>query len=272
MKGISLHIGLNKVDPAHYGGWAGKLSACEFDASKMKAIAASEGYSAASLLTSKATRKNVIDEIKNAAKSLSKEDIFLLTYSGHGSQVPDRNGTESDFLDETWCLYDGQLIDDELFHLWSLFAEGVRVLVFSDSCHSGSVIKAMKLFDGDGNNTGVSRNAPDSVSLNTYLVNKQFYDSILSAVPAKNNAPIKASVRLLSGCQDNQLSYENAFGGYFTNAVVDVWNGGKFSGNYATFHQRVVAKLPAYQSPNHMLVGKSMPNFNHSKPFSIQSV
>lgn len=38
-KGISLHIGLNSVDPVHYQGWDGKLAACEFDAKDMVALA-----------------------------------------------------------------------------------------------------------------------------------------------------------------------------------------------------------------------------------------
>ena len=31
-KGVSLHVGLNKVDPQHYAGWSGPLNACEADA------------------------------------------------------------------------------------------------------------------------------------------------------------------------------------------------------------------------------------------------
>ena len=69
-------------------------------------------------------------------------DILLLTYSGHGGQIPDVTGEETDKLDETWCLYDGQLIDDEMYLELSRFAAGVRVLVFSDSCHSGTVVRA----------------------------------------------------------------------------------------------------------------------------------
>ena len=270
MKGISLHIGLNAVDPNHYGGWDGQLSACELDAGKMLAIADSEGYISKSLLSGNATRKNVISAISKAAGDLEEGEIFLLTYSGHGSQVPDQNGSEPDFLDETWCLYDGQFIDDELYHLWSHFAAGVRIVVLSDSCHSGSVIKALKLIDGKCEVTDTPRNTPDSVALNTYLLNKAFYDQLLSNIPPKTKAPIKASVRLISGCQDNQLSYENAYGGYFTNAVTDVWNGGRFVGNYSTFHQRIVARLPQYQSPNHMIVGTRIPAFDNSKPFKIQ--
>jgi len=33
--GISLHIGLNYVDPNHYSGWDGKLNAAEYDAKDM---------------------------------------------------------------------------------------------------------------------------------------------------------------------------------------------------------------------------------------------
>ena len=39
------------------------------------------------------------------------------------------------------------MIDDEIFHALGAFAPGVRILVFSDSCHSGSVIKVA--FYGD---------------------------------------------------------------------------------------------------------------------------
>ena len=37
--GRSLHIGLNAVGTAHYGGWRGELTACEFDAGDMAALA-----------------------------------------------------------------------------------------------------------------------------------------------------------------------------------------------------------------------------------------
>ena len=52
------------------------------------------------------------------------------------------SGEEEDKKDETWCLYDGELIDDEVFIELAQFAEGVRIIVLSDSCHSGSVVRA----------------------------------------------------------------------------------------------------------------------------------
>ncbi|MGS0757090.1 caspase family protein, partial [Roseateles sp. GG27B] len=40
---LSLHIGLNAVSAAAYGGWEGPMSACEFDANDMAAIAKTRG-------------------------------------------------------------------------------------------------------------------------------------------------------------------------------------------------------------------------------------
>jgi hypothetical protein len=39
-------------------------------------------------------------------------------------------------------LYDGELIDDEVYAALNQFAGGVRIFVLSDSCHSGTVLRA----------------------------------------------------------------------------------------------------------------------------------
>ncbi len=109
----------------------------------MAAIAKKQGFESSSLLLTKAaTVAAVVDAIQAAAKKLAKGDLFLLTYSGHGGQVPDKNFDEVDRADETWVLYDRQLVDDELYTLYSKFKSGVRILVLSDSCHSGTVVRA----------------------------------------------------------------------------------------------------------------------------------
>lgn len=78
-KGMSLHIGLNEVDPAHYAGWLGTLTACEFDANDMAAIAGQAGLAPTTLLTNKAKAKTVTDEIRRASAALASGDLFLLT-------------------------------------------------------------------------------------------------------------------------------------------------------------------------------------------------
>jgi len=104
----------------------------------------------------------VIAGLDQAAKDLATGDIFFLTYSGHGGQLPDKNGDEPDGQDETWCLYDGQLVDDELYAKWAKFKPGVRIFVLSDSCHSGSVVK-LAFYQGTVLAGGVSPTEPNEV-------------------------------------------------------------------------------------------------------------
>ncbi|MEU7495318.1 caspase family protein [Streptomyces fradiae] len=145
--GLSLHIGLNTVDPDRYDGWNGHLVACENDARDLSVLASDAGYSGTVLLTEEATVDGVTAALRAAAARLRDGDAFLLTYSGHGGQVPDETegGDEPDALDETLVLYDRQFLDDELNRELARFAEGVRVLVLLDCCHSGTGIEVRDL-------------------------------------------------------------------------------------------------------------------------------
>ena len=55
---------------------------------------------------------------------------------------------DGDLFDESFCLYDGQIIDDELFSLWRSFRKGVRVVFVADTCHSGGGIRRMPMLGG----------------------------------------------------------------------------------------------------------------------------
>lgn len=139
---ISLNIGLNHVDPVAYGGWDGALSGCINDANSMRQIAVSQGFTAETVIDAQATAANVIAKISDACRQLVSGDFFLLTYSGHGGQVVDNTGEEYDGLNETWVLWDRQLIDNELYSLLSQFRAGVRIFISSDSCHSGTLLRS----------------------------------------------------------------------------------------------------------------------------------
>ena len=265
-KGISLHIGMNSVDPNHYDDWDGKLNACENDAKTMQEIADAKEYESKIYLSNEATRQIIIKEIEDITQQLDTGDIFMFTFSGHGGQVPDYSGDERDFKDETILLYDGQLIDDELYQLWSNFKEGVRILVLSDSCHSGTMIKAAH-HNGLNFGTGQKKFMPDEIAFRTYEKNKSFYDEIAPKTDPK--PPVKATVRLISGCQDNQYSYDGTFNSTFTAAVKRVWAQGNFKGDYGLFHKEVVSLLPPHQSPNHKVIGTCDTDYDNEKPFTI---
>jgi metacaspase-1 len=290
-RGLSLHIGLNGVNPAHYGGWSGPLSACEFDAKDMAALANGRGIKSTVLLTKDGTRAKALAALRAAAKTLVKGDFFFLTYSGHGGQVPDVSGEEADKLDETWCLYDGQLIDDELYAELGNFATGVRILVLSDSCHSGTVVRAGPPTIGATAPDLRSKMMPPAVAMRTYEAHKAFYDKLQQDVakaqggaavdPDEALAGVALSTRLtkiakrfrarailISGCMDNQTSMDGAHNGAFTGRLLTVWNRGNFDGNYATFHAHIKAGMPASQTPNLFTMGP-VTTFLRQAPFKV---
>ncbi|MBL8893629.1 MAG: caspase family protein [Rhizobiales bacterium] len=269
-KGISLHLGLNAVDPAHYGGWSGELLACEADANDMASLASAANFGSSTvLLTKQATRAALEKNIKDAAQKLKAGDILFLTYSGHGGQLPDLNGDEPDAMDETWCLYDGEQPDDVLYHQLSLFEKGVRVLVLSDSCHSGSAIKDTILAAAAANPSPVRYRAmPPAIAQRTYLRNKSEYDKILKDMTLKE-PKVECSALLISGCQDNQLSQDGTFNGLFTGTLKTVWNGGAFKGGYRAFHKAIVKRMPPDQTPNYFKAGIASKPFEKQKPFTV---
>ena len=82
-------------------------------------------------------------------------DVVLFYYSGHGSRVPDRNGDEEDRYDEAICPTDirlrsiaNMIIDDEIGERIERL-KGRTVVVFYDSCHSGTAIRNISGIDKD---------------------------------------------------------------------------------------------------------------------------
>jgi metacaspase-1 len=237
-----------------------------------------------------ATSDAVIQEIGSAALRLSAGDVCLITYSGHGGQVPDSNGDEFDGQDETWVLFDRMLIDDELYQLWSQFDAGVRIVVVSDSCHSGTVLRlrpdprwaALYASPFDTYRSGPPRpgtkSGPDGlrpkvipqvVQQAHYQANAAMYRTRQMAAAKGKRAAVSASAILLSGCQDNQLSADGATNGLFTENLLAVWGNGQFSGGYQAFLDQIAARMPPAQTPNLDTAGESDPSFPDARPFSL---
>jgi metacaspase-1 len=280
-KGLSVHIGLNRVDPAHYHNWDGALRACENDARDMRELAEQAGFEGSELLlTEDATAEHVIQAISEASGRLGEDDIFFLTYSGHGGQVPDTNGDEpeDEARDETWVLFDRQLVDDELFDLWSKFHEGTRIFVLSDSCHSGTVARGFyneeliqqiieRYNDMDLDEPRV-RSVPEELRTPIYEDSRDTYDAIQQSVPPGDKAEVDAQVILISGCQDNQESLDGSRNGLFTAKLLETWKQGGFRG-YRSFARKIKSKLPPTQSPNYFKTGHVKPEFEREQPLTI---
>jgi hypothetical protein len=277
-KGYSVHIGLNSVNASSYDGWPGTLRACENDARDMAAIASALGYQPTILLTKAATARRVIAAITKAAAAMQAGDIFWLTYSGHGGQVPDRNGDEAtadageigetaDRYDETWVLYDRMLVDDELWALWALFPAKSRIVLLSDSCHSGTVSRAPLV--PSRKPAVASRRMPMDVEERTYAAHKRTYDRIQRSVPPREAAAVGATILLVSGCQDNQESLDGRVNGLFTEHLLSAWDNGAFTGSLKRMRDVVSKRMPPTQTPNYYVVGPANRSFLSSRALSI---
>jgi metacaspase-1 len=289
MKGIALLIGLNRVNPAQYDGWSGKLPVCENDALVVEQYLKKFKYQTHTLLSKQATRANVLNGIDSAAKDLKSGDIFIMYYSGHGGQMPDVNsnkivdgGDETDGLDETWCCYDGEIIDDIFFQRWFKFKAGVRIIVISDSCHSGSVIKnTVNGFERTTNEAFVTKQMPSEVSIRVFAKHEKEYRAFnkketplrVSKTKKISKADVKATVLLLGACQDGQLSQAQSFhypdNSLFTAILLEIAGRKKSPTQYATLLKTIRSKMPADQQPNLMTLGKKTEILETQRPFKI---
>jgi len=310
-KGISIHIGLNELDERHYQGRFA-LAGCLGDAHAMRDLAAAAGFEPRLITGSAATAAAVLDAIGEASTRVGGDGIVLITYSGHGGRVRDLDdqpgdGDRGDGWDETWCLYDREVVDDELRACWADFPAGARVLVVSDSCYSGDMIRldereraarvaetpalwgtralaetaeAVRMLDLEAPVLGApvqrqvargslprARALGEAASRRVYARNRSQYDEIQKQVHGTPLRPVHAEVLLLSAAQDNETAADGDSNGAFTTALLEVWNGGAFQGDYVALHTELYRRLAPGQHP--ILAALRPPSFARERAFSI---
>ncbi len=139
-KGLSLHLGLNVYSPSFYNDnnfEALQLESAVNDAQTTDDLAKHASFTPCILVDGQATRDAVSAEIAKAAADLSQTGgCFILSFSGEGMPEGDEGG---------WCLYDHPVPFQTIRDWLTPFGPAVRVLVISDSCHSGQ---------GDAGETG----------------------------------------------------------------------------------------------------------------------
>src|SRR2546425_929293 len=206
--GVAVHVGLNNLSETWYGQRA-TLRGAENDARAMMRIATAKGFQPKPFLGDDAKARTVRPAILAVARELFSGDSLLLTFAGHGWPVKDTSGDEPSGMDQTWCLFERLVIDDEIYFCLSKFRAGVRILVISDSCNSGSVIEIERpeapQDTSAAGSTVAHRNRQLPTSAHRSLVRKR--RAIYNGVPQKRD-PVLASVILLAACQDQQKALD----------------------------------------------------------------
>lgn len=253
-KGIALTIGLDFIDQDFYG-TDGKLGGCVNDAREVAKVASALGYDVRTSLTNeRATTSAFKLAVESIARELTAGDIFLLHYSGHGTQVPDKAGSveEGDDLDEALCLFDRTLLDDELRQLWTKFAQGVRVVFIADCCHSGTISKGdleetVRDIDSGGL---VPRELPVEDREALYARNAKFLDKLQADVnrDMPDDSDLKATIILLAGCHDDETAKDDGTHGIFTRALLGCHQQGKLTKDKYSYKELIAeisAQIPA---------------------------
>ncbi|HYH66175.1 MAG TPA: caspase family protein [Urbifossiella sp.] len=281
---LAYSFGVNFVDPAAYGSEC-RLGACVNDARSMKALAEKLGFQAKIFENREATSANLFASIREAASRLQSGDVLIITYAGHGSTVRDENGDERGGKDQTWCLHDRMVIDDELAQQWTAFREGVKIYVVADSCHSGTSVRALArglnpLTTSPGARALAGGAVAGDFRVRTILGVEQERAEMLQlaanaptwrAAPtsAASGATIRASGLLLAGCDDEETSGERGQHGLFTNGLLQTVGDGQFTGTYRELIDRASRLVgDPNQHPKLFQFGAIVEDLATARPFA----
>ena len=191
-----ISFGLNQINPKYYG-TDGKLSGCINDINDVSQwFKPDEWYYCEN---NEATTTAFINTMNYAANKAQAGDIVLVNYSGHGTQVLNKDAKEKDGIDEGFCFYDKILLDKTFSNLVAQFKEGVKVIALIDACHSG----------------GLSREAIDP---NLYKIKRLVLPYRTREVIKLN--PIKCSYLGLLACGEDQSAMDGEKNGLFTETML----------------------------------------------------
>ncbi|MBD3299225.1 MAG: caspase family protein [candidate division Zixibacteria bacterium] len=250
---LALCIGIND-----YPGTQSDLAGCVNDANDWAKVLRERDYQVRMLLDDKATGDAIREGIKELINEAKRGDSIVIQYSGHGSFVPDEDGDEPDGTDECLCPHDvmsnGLLTDDELFDLYMKKAYGVRLLMISDSCHSGTVARFAPIVTPP---TMRASNAPQRtvrfLPPNVFLSSRKAAKLGVRRALRRASPPGRYGGLLMAGCQDTEYSYDAYFqgrpNGAFSYVALDTLKTLEPNATYRAWFNAIEERLPSRQYP-----------------------
>jgi hypothetical protein len=257
-RGISIHIGVN-----HPAGLHEPLSESEDTAWKLAELSFQAGYRAIHLLRgAEATREAVGALLLAASRTLRPGHTLFVSFSGHGSRVRDAEGDEPDGYDETWCLHDADLVDDELAEFWRQLPRGARALVVADCCYAAGSIRKGEPMAWCGARPRVAEDEIVYRGVKQYTIAPD-----LVTEPADADG-IGASVLLLAATGKQQKAKE----GVYVKHLLDVWARGAHRGTFSELHEEVRKRVMGEthdQEPQLVRLGAADPGFLRKVAFHL---
>ncbi|HEX9667795.1 MAG TPA: caspase family protein [Thermodesulfobacteriota bacterium] len=179
------------------------------------------------LVDDRATKENIIYRLNWVVKNAKSGDFLVFHFSGHGSQIRDREGDElRDHMDELICPWDMNwdgcyITDDDLNSIFKRLPKNVLLEVFLDCCHSGTGLRENSL--GRPPELGpehpiLARYLPPPVDIECRVEGEEEELKPTKGFKSKNRSTLNHV--LWAGCKDNQTSADayinGAYNGAFT--------------------------------------------------------
>jgi metacaspase-1 len=243
----ALCIGIND-----YPGTRNDLSGCVNDANDWAAELAGRDFTVSRLLDGQATKAAMVSALAKLIASAAAGDTVVITYSGHGTWVPDASGDEPDGRDEALCPCDivgaGPLLDDEIRILLDRRRDGVRILMLADSCHSGSVTR------GDESDLDPGLPRARFMPLQDWLPAAKLPASRVRPKVLVHGLARSGGDLLLAGAADTEYSWDTRFqgraNGAFTYYALKTLRRGR-PADYDSWFRLIGDYLPSTKLPQH---------------------
>ncbi len=223
------------------------LSGCVNDARSWRAWLQALGFEVTLQVNEQASWRMMMDSIRNLVEGATPDDVLVLQYSGHGTQVDDLDGDERGGKDSALCPVDfpsgGFLIDDDLRRIFSeSLPVGVNLTCFFDCCHSGTITRLLAVpsqISGRGAAGSDVRIRGLHATPAMMKAHKGFREALRLAAPASRESATMKEVSF-TACDDSQVAQEINGHGVFTSRALQVLAGGVLGLTNASFHEKVL--------------------------------
>ena len=194
-KKYALLIGINYINTNY------KLNGCINDMNNLKKMLLNKKYSnqniklLSDITETKATKNNILKQLKVMLSQAKKGDECFFSFSGHGIQIKDSSNDELDGKDECLVASDFKnIVDDELkIIIKNNLKKGVKLFCLIDCCHSGTILDL-------------------KYNYKYTIKDKDYYDN-------KKSSETLGNVCMISGCMDSQVSMDAKLDGQYAGAL-----------------------------------------------------
>jgi hypothetical protein len=197
------------------------LSGCVNDSRRWGEVLSGLGFQVDALTNGQATRAAIIERLRRLVGEARPGDELVFQYAGHGSQVEDVDGDESDRFDEAFVPVDyqsGQLLLDDDFHaITTELREGAFLTLFMDCCHSGSNSRFAPLRAAPRGDERVRfMTLDDEVRRRFLALRGAARSGLRGRANARGERAAPPGVVHFAACRDDEFAWESDGSGDFT--------------------------------------------------------